>query len=161
MNDILKLLEDDGFNFEVEVGWKDKYRKKIIREAMKKLKDNGDKLTLLNVKKLYRCFTILDSLKSVFYSIPVLIEPESKYYTEEFFNYMDEYVIDTTKRIITGIIEAFGKKEKLDTFYKYLLLSSMYSKKEIEEMGHEDVISMYYKKEIEEMGHEDNNSITN
>ena len=145
MNDILKSLEDDGFNFEVEVGWKDKYRKKIIIEAMKKIKDNCNIFTEIYVKKLYRCFTILDSLKSVLCSSPFLIEQKPKYYTKEFFNYMDDYVIDRTKRIITGIIEAHGKEEKLDTFDRYLLLSSMYSKKEIEEMGDEDDIIMYYK----------------
>ena len=38
MDAIFKSLEDDGFEFKVEVGWKDKYRKKEILEAIKKIK---------------------------------------------------------------------------------------------------------------------------
>ena len=51
MDAIFKALEDMGYKVEVEVGWKDKDRKKIIIESIKKLKDSGDESKLLYAKK--------------------------------------------------------------------------------------------------------------
>ena len=54
MDAIFKGLEDMGYKFEVDIGWKDKDRKKTILEAIKKLKDSGDETKILYAKNLYR-----------------------------------------------------------------------------------------------------------
>ena len=126
MEDIFKSLEDDGFEFKVEVGWKDKSRKKEILEAIKKLKKSGDESKLLYAKNLYRYYSIFDNLHCLLKSHAILIEKEDKYHCEDFYNYIEDNVIDSSKMIITGIISAVANDEPLDSFYKYLMYPDLY-----------------------------------
>ena len=73
MDAIFKGLEDIGYEFEVEVGWKDKSRKKEILEAIKKLKKSGDESKLLYAENLYRYYSIFDNLHCLLKSHPILI----------------------------------------------------------------------------------------
>ena len=126
MDAIFKVLEDMGNEFVVEVGWKDKYRKKIIRESIKKIKDSGDENKLLYAKNLYRYYSIFDNLDCLLKSHPILIEKEDKYHCEDFYHYLDDKIIDSSKMIITGIISAVANDETLDYFYKYLMFPNLY-----------------------------------
>ena len=131
MDAIFKELKDMGYEFEVEVGWKDKYRKKQILKSIKKIKDSGDENKLLYAKNLYRYYSIFDNLDCLLKSHPILIEKEVKYHCEDFYHYLDDKIIDSSKRIITGIISAVANDEELDSFYKYLMFPNLYSKKKI------------------------------
>ena len=134
MDAIFKGLEDMGHEFEVEVGWKDKSRKKTIREAIKKLKDSDDETKILYAKNLYRYYSIFDNLDCLLKSNPILIEKEEKYHCEDFYHYLDDKIIDSSKRIITGIISAIANDEPLDPFYKYLMHPHKYTRKQIDEI---------------------------
>ena len=138
MDAILKRLEDMGYENEVEVGWKDKSRKKKISEAIKKLKDSGDESKLLYAKNLYRYYSIFFNLGYLVNSHPILNEEEVKYRCEDLYHYLDNF-IDSSKRIITGVIEAIGNDEPLDTFCKYLMFTHMYTPEQVKEIGHEEI----------------------
>ena len=60
MESLLKDFEDMGY--EVKVGWKEKQRKKDMSVAIKKLKDLGDDDRISCAKKLYRYYSILNSM---------------------------------------------------------------------------------------------------
>ena len=60
MENVLKQFED--MVFKVEVGCKEKRRKKTIAESMKKLKESGDENKISYAKKLYRYYSILNSM---------------------------------------------------------------------------------------------------
>ena len=126
MDAIFKGLEDMGYKFEVDIGWKDKDRKKTILEAIKKLKDSGDESKLSYAKNLYRYYSIFDNLHFLLKSHPILIEKEVKYHCEDFYHYLDDKIIDSSKRIITGIISAVANDDSLDSFYKYLMFPDLY-----------------------------------
>lgn len=128
MDAIFKGLEDMGYEIEVVVGWKDKDRKKTILESIKKIKDSGDENKLLYVKNLYRYYSIFLNLGYILKSHPILIEKEVKYHCEDFYHYLDDKIIDSSKRIITGIISAVASDEPLDSFYKYLMFPNLYRK---------------------------------
>ena len=137
MDAIFKGLEDMGYKFEVEVGWKDKHRKKIILESIKKLKDSGDESKLLYAKNLYRYYTIFCNLGYLVKTKPILIEEEVKYHTEDFYHYLDDKVVDSSKRIITAIISAVANDEKLDSFHKYLMFPKFYEEEYRKENGYD------------------------
>ena len=138
MDAIFKGLGDIGHEFEIEVGWKDKSRKKKIRESIKKLKDSGDESKLLYAKNLYRYYSIFFNLGYLVNSHPILNEEEVKYRCEDLYHYLDNF-IDSSKRIITGVIEAIGNDEPLDTFCKYLMFTHMYTPEQVKEIGHEEI----------------------
>ena len=153
MDAIIKLSENMGFEievgwkenmgFEIEVGWKEKERKKILRESIKKLKDIGDESKLSHAKNLYIYYSIFDNLHFLLKSHPILIEKEVKYHCEDFYHYLDDKIIDSSKRIITGIISAVSNDEPLDSFYKYLMFPNLYReeyKKEKLKSGSEELI---------------------
>ena len=134
MNNIFKSLEDMGYEIEVEVGWKDKDRKKTILESIKKLKDSGDESKLLYAKNLYRYYCIFYNLVYLLRSNPILIEEKVKYHTEDLYHYLDD-VIDSSKRIITGVISAVANDEPLDPFYKYLMNKDLCTPEELKEIS--------------------------
>ena len=138
MDSIFKSLEDMGYEIKVEVGWKDKYRKKRIVESIKKIKDSGDENKILYAKNLYRYYSILFNLSFILRSHSILIEKEVKYHCEDFYHYLDRF-IDSSKRIITGVIEAIGNDKPLDSFLKYLMFTHMYNPEELKEIGHEEL----------------------
>ena len=126
MEDIFDKLKDEGYEFEVEVGWKDKDGKKTILESIKKLKDSGDESKLLYAKNLYRYYCIFYNLGYLVRSNPILIEEKVKYHTEDLYHYLDDHIIDSAKRIITGVISAVANDEPLDPFFKYLMFPKIY-----------------------------------
>ena len=134
MEAIFKGLEDMAYKFEVEVGWKDKDRKKTILEAIKKLKDRGDESKISYAKNLYRYYSIFDNLHFLLKSHPILIEKEVKYHCEDFYHYLDDQIIDSSKRIITGIISAVANDQPLDPFYKYLMHPDKYTTEQVNEI---------------------------
>ena len=60
MEELLKDLEDKGC--EVVVGWKEKERKKIMSEAMKKLKNSNDDKKIKLTKRLARYYGIFHNM---------------------------------------------------------------------------------------------------
>ena len=124
----IEKLKEEGHNIEVEVGWKDKDRKKTILESIKKIKDSGDETKLSYVNNLYRYYSIFLNLGNLVRSNPILIEEKVKYHCEDFYHYLDDKVVDSSKGIITGIISAVANDEPLDSFYKYLMFPKLYEK---------------------------------
>ena len=121
-------------NLRLRLVGKIKAEKKTIREAIKKLKDSGDETKILYAKNLYRYYSIFDNLDCLLKSNPILIEKEDKYHCEDFYHYLDDKIIDSSKRIITGIISAIANDEPLDPFYKYLMHPHKYTRKQIDEI---------------------------
>ena len=60
MDTLLKEFEDMGCK--VEVGFKEKRRKKTIIESIRKLKASGDDVKINYVKTLYRYYCTINSL---------------------------------------------------------------------------------------------------
>ena len=124
----IEKMKEEGHNIEVEVGWKDKDRKKTIIESIKKIKDSGDEIKLKYVNDLYRYYSIFLNLGHLVRSNPLLVEKKVKYHCEDFYHYLDDKVVDSSKRIITGIISAVANDEPLDSFHKYLMFPKLYEK---------------------------------
>lgn len=122
MDQFLKFCEDLGC--EVEVGCKEKRRKKIILDSLRKLK--GDDIKYDYVKKLYRYYTTINSLGFITKPEKIPVE-EDKYGIHYLFNYL-EGIVETGKWVIAGVIEALGKDEPSDPFCKYLVYSYVYTK---------------------------------
>ena len=134
MEDLLKGFEDMGY--EVKVGWKEKERKKIMSEAMKKLKDSGDENKISYVKKLARYYGIFHNMG--FILNPEISLEEDKYGINYLFHYLD-VIVNTAKISIAGVIEAIGNDEPLDPFCKYLMFTHMYTPEQVKEIGHEEI----------------------
>ena len=135
MEDLLKQFED--MEFKVEVGCKEKRRKKTIFESIKKLKDSGDDDKIIYAKKLYRYYCILNSMGYIINPKKIPFE-EDKYGIHYLCSYIDGSV-DTAKMIIAGVIEALGNDEPLDPFCKYLMFTHMYTPEQVKEIGHEEI----------------------
>ena len=138
MDALLKELEDMGCK--VEVGWKEKNRRKIIFDSIRKLKDESKKIY---AKKLYRYYTTIHSLGYIINPHQIPIE-EDKYGIHYLCHYLDD-IVDTAKMCIAGVIEALGNDEPLDPFCKYLMFTHMYTPEQVKEIGHEEI----YKREQE------------
>ena len=134
MEELLKELGDKGC--EVVVGWREKERKKIMSEAMKKLKESGDENKISIAKKLARYYFI-------FHNMGPIINPnfpveEDKYGLHYVCYYLESFV-DTTKRSISSVIKALADDEKLDPFCRYLMFTHLYSPKQVKEIEHEEI----------------------
>ena len=134
MEELLKEIEDMGF--EVIVGWKEKQRKKIMSEAMKKLKESGDEKKIKLAKKLARYYGIFYNMGYILN--PVISLEEDKYEVNYLFQYLENFV-DTAKMSIAGVIKALGNDEPLDPFLKYLMFTHMYTPEQVKEIGHEEI----------------------
>ena len=121
----------------VEVGCKEKRRKKIIFESIKKLKARGDDDKINYSKKLYRYYCILNSLGFILNPLKIPFD-EDKYGIHYLCSYLDSFV-NTSKLSIAGVIEALGNDEELDPFCKYLMFTHMYTPEEVKEIGHEEI----------------------
>ena len=132
MDALLKELEDMGCK--VEVGWKEKNRRKIILDSIKKLKDENK---TIYAKKLYRYYSIINSLGFILNPQQIPIE-EDKYGIHYLCHYLDIFV-NTAKMSIAGVIEALGNDEPLDPFCKYLMFTHMYTPEEVKEISHEEI----------------------
>ena len=135
MEDIFKQIEDMGFK--VEVGWKEKRRKKIIFESIRKLKACCDDDKINYVKKLHRYYCTLNSLGYILNPKQIPFE-EDKYGIHYLCSYL-EGIVNTAKMSIAGVIEALGNDELLDPFCKYLMFTHMYTPEQVKEIGHEEI----------------------
>ena len=129
MNSIIEVVEElkkEGCNIDVIVGPRNKYEKEKILESIKKIKDSGDEVKLEYVNNLYRYYSIFLNLNHLVRSKPILVEKEFKYHCETFLHFLEDKVIDTSKRVITGIITAVANDEPLDSFLKYLMFPNIY-----------------------------------
>ena len=138
MEDLLKQFEDMGCK--VVVGWKEKKRKKIMSEAMKKIKESGDENKIRYAKKLARYYGIFHNMG--FILNPEISLEEDKYGLNYLCHYLDNFV-DTAKISIAGVIKALGNDEQIDPFCKYLMFTHMYTPEQVKEIGHEEI----YKRE--------------
>ena len=146
MDGLLKEFEDNGIK--VEVGWKEKERKKTILAALRKLKESGDEVKLNYVKTLYRYYSTINCLGHILYPKDIPVE-EDKYGLHYLCNYLDG-IVDSSKWIIAGVIEALGNDEPLDPFCKYLMFTHMYTPEQVKEIGHEEIYrrEQKFKKEL-------------
>ena len=135
MDELLKEFEDNGIT--VEVGWKEKNRKKIILAALRKLRENGDEDKLNYVKTLYRYYCTINCLGSIFFKKDIPIE-YNKYGLIYFCNYLDG-IVESSKWIITDVIKAIGNDETLDPFSLSLMYTYMYTPEQVKEIGHEEI----------------------
>ena len=144
MDGLLKEFEDMGFK--VEVGWKEKKRKKTIIDSLRKLKENEVKHNY--AKKLYRYYCTLNSLGYILNPQKIPFE-EDKYGIHYLCSYL-EGIVNTAKMSIAGVIEALGNDEPLDPFCKYLMFTHMYTPEQVKEIGHEEIYrrEQEYKKEL-------------
>ena len=134
MEDIINYFTGKGC--EVIVGWKDKKRKEIIGEAMKKLKESGDENRIKYAKELVRYYFILHNVGYILN--PSMSLEEDKYGLNYLCSYLDSF-IDTAKLSIAEVIEALGKHEPLNPFCKYLMFTHMYTPEQVKEIGHEEI----------------------
>ena len=135
MEELLKEFED--MRCKVEVGCQEKRRKKTIFESIKKLKESGDDDKIIYAKKLYRYYSILNSMGYILNPKQISFD-EDKYGIHYLCSYLDIF-IDSAKMIITGVIEALGNDEPLDPFCKYLMFTHMYTPEQVKEIGHEKI----------------------
>ena len=135
MDTLLKEFEDMGCK--VEVGWKEKRRKKTIVESIKKLKDSGDENKIIYAKKLYRYYCILNSMGFILNPKQIPFK-EDKYEIHYLCCYLDG-IVNTAKMSIAGVIEALGNDKPLDPFCKYLMFTHMYTPEQVKEIGHEEI----------------------
>ena len=111
--------------FKVEVGYREKKRKKDILSSLRKLKESGDDVKINYVKKLYRYYCTINSLGYILNPKQIPFE-EDKYGIHYLCSYLDG-VVYTSKWVITGVIKALGDDEPLDPFCKYLMFTHMYT----------------------------------
>ena len=135
MEDLLKQFEDMGCK--VEVGYREKNRKKNILSSLRKLKESGDDVKINYVKTLYRYYCIINSLGYILNPKQIPFE-EDKYEIHYLCSYLDG-IVDTAKISIAGVIKALGNDEPLDPFLKYLMFTHMYTPEQVKEIGHEEI----------------------
>ena len=146
MDELLKVLEDCGVEF--RVGCIEKNRKKTVLSALRKLKESGDDVKVNYVKTLYRYYCTINSLGCILNPNQIPLE-EDKYEINYVCNYL-QGVVDSSKWVIAGVIEALGDDEPLDPFCKYLMFTHMYSPEQVKEIGHEEIYrrEKEYEKEL-------------
>ena len=147
MEELLKFLEDEGFEF--EVGCREKGRKKNMSEAMKKLKESNDEKKIELAEKLARHYEIYDLIEKL-PTKPDFSFEEDKYGSYYLSSYL-EGILVTAKRGIAGVIIALGNDEELDPFTKYLMFTHMYTPEQVKEIGHEEIYRRKQKFEKDEL----------
>ena len=125
-----------------------KRKKKIIGEAMKKLKESGDENKIKYAKELVRYYFILHNIGYIL-NPPLSLE-DDKYGLNYLCNYLDGF-IDTAKLSIAEVIEALGNDQPLDPFCKYLMFTHMYTPEEVKEIGQEEIYRREQKFEKDEL----------
>ena len=134
MEELLKELEDQGC--EVVVGWREKERKNVMSESMKKIKESGDENKIRYAKILARYYGIFHNMG--FIINPEISLEEDKYRLNYLCHYLDNFV-DHAKISIAGVIKALADDEKLDPFCKYLMFTHLYTPEQVKEIGHEEI----------------------
>ena len=112
-------------------------KKKKFFDSIKKLKESGDDDKIIYAKKLYRYYSILNSMGYIFNPLQIPFE-EDKYGIHYLCSYL-EGIVNTAKMSIAGVIEALGNDESLDPFCKYLMFTHMYTPEQVKEIGHEEI----------------------
>ena len=135
MDGLLKEFEDMGFK--VEVGYREKNRKKNILSSLRKLKESGDDVKYNYVKTLYRYYCTINSLGYILNPKQIPFE-EDKYEIHYLCSYLDG-IVNTAKISIPGVIKALGNDEPLDPFCKYLMFTHKYTPEQVKEIGHEEI----------------------
>ena len=131
--EVIKELEDQGCT--IECGWKEKQRKKEMSEAMKKLKASGDANKIMLAKRLARYYGIFHNMGPIT-TCPNFPFEKDKYGLHYVHIYLENFV-DSAKRSIASVMTALANDEKLDPFFKYLMLTHLYSPEEIAEIYRE------------------------
>ena len=135
MDVLLKEFEDMGCK--VEVGYREKNRKKNILSSLRKLKENKDIVKLNYVKTLYRYYCTIKSLGCIIKPEQIPVE-EDKYGLHYLCSYLDG-IVDSSKWVIADVITALGNDEPLNPFSKYLMFTHMYTPEQVKEIGHEEI----------------------
>ena len=135
MEELFKELEDQGCT--IECGVNEKYGRKIMSEAMKKLKESNDENKIKLAKRLTRYYFIFDNMGPIT-TCPEFPFEEDKYGLHYVHVYLENFV-DSAKRSIAGVIKALADDEKLDPFYKYLMFTHLYSPEQIAEIDREEL----------------------
>ena len=137
MNAIFKSLEDEGYEFEVEVGWKEKDRRKSMSNAIKKIKESGDDKNIMFAKRLARYYGIFNNIGYITTNPDITLE-EDKYGLNYIHIYLENFV-DSAKRCIDGVMTALANDEPLESFYKKLMLTHLFTPEEIAEIDREEL----------------------
>ena len=132
--EVIKELENKGFT--IEIGWKEKKRKKEMTEAMNKLKAGGDENKIMFAKRLARYYDIFHNIGFITTNPDFPFE-EDKYGLHYIHIYLENFV-DTAKRSIAGVMTALANDEPLDPFCKYLMFTHLYTPDEINRR-HEEI----------------------
>ena len=151
-----KIKEEEEIDVEVEFGIRTCNEKKRILESIKKIKNSGDEDKLNYVNNLYRYYSIFLNLNHLVNSHPILYEKELKYHCNTFYNFLNDKIVDTSKRVITGIITAIANDEPLESFYKYLMRPDIF---EAEYRLDEEKYNNTSEEENDNMTEEENNNL--
>ena len=133
--EVFKDFEDQGCT--IECGVNEKYRRKNMSEAIKKLKESNDENKIRIAKRLARYYFIFDNMGPIT-TCPEFPVEEDKYGLHYVHIYLNNFV-DSAKRSIVGVMTALAYDEKLDPFYKYLMLTHLYSPEQIVEIDREEL----------------------
>ena len=133
--EVIKEFENEG-NI-VEYGVFDKIQREEMSEAMKKIKDSGDENKIKIAKRLARYYGIFHNMGPIT-TCPNFPFEEDKYGLHYVHVYLENFV-DTAKRSIVGVIKGLADDEKLDSFYKYLMFTHLYSPEEIAKIDREEL----------------------
>ena len=136
MEELLKELKDQGCT--IECGVIEKSRKKEMSEAMKKLKESGDENKIKIAKRLARYYGIFHNMGPIT-TCPNFPFEEDKYGLHYVHVYLENFV-NSAKRSIVGVIKALADDEKLDTFYKYVMFTHLYSPEQIAKIDREELM---------------------
>ena len=115
----------------------EKQRKKVMSEAMKKLRESGDENKIMLVKRLATYYGIFNNMGHITTN-PEFPFEKDKYGLHYVHVYLENFV-DTAKRSIAGVIKALADDEKLDPFLKYLMFTHLYSPEQIAEIDREEL----------------------
>ena len=104
---------------------------------MKKLKENGDENKIKLAKRLARYYGIFDNMG------PITTNPEFPYEEDKYgLRYIHSYLenfVDSAKRIIAGVMVALAYDKELLPFYRYLMLTHLYTPEQIAEIDSEEL----------------------
>ena len=143
--EVFKELEDQGCT--IECGVNEKYRRKIMIEAMKKLKESGDENKIKLVKRLARYYFIFDNIGPIT-KCPEFPSEEDKYGLYYVHIYLNNFV-DSAKRSIAGVMTALANDEELRPFLKYLMFTHLYTPEQVKKLNIKKY--MKRKKSLEKM----------
>ena len=135
MDELFKELEDQGCT--IECGVNEKSRKKEMSEAMEKLKESGDENEIKIAKRLARYYFIFDNMGPIT-TCPEFPYEEDKYGLHHVHVYLENFV-DSAKTSIAGVMTALADDKELRSFYRYLMLTHLYSPDQIAEIDSKEL----------------------